>query len=738
MNQLIFDVHYPHLVEKTIMKGYDNAGNSIGANEQYLTKNEKPWLPIMAEFHFTRYSQEDWELELRKMKACGIDIVASYLFWIFHEERRGIYNFTGNRDISLFLKLCKKVGLYAFIRIGPWCHGECRNGGFPDWVQHSGLPLRSCNDSYLKLVRKLFKAYAAEINPWLYENGGPVIGIQLENELVGNAEYLSALKKIALECGMRTPLYTVTGWGNNMQLPYGEVLPTYGAYPAGPWTEHCEPLPPSEHYLFSPLRNDINIGSDQLKPRVNENKLPTTKTPFLTCEIGPGNQCTYHRRPVISPMDAVALTLAKIGAGNNLPGYYMFHGGFNPPEGLYQESKDTGYPNDLPVSSYDFQAPLGEYGQPRASYFYLKMLHQFIQCCGEKLAVMESFFPNLQPKDSSDTKTPRLALRSDGDAGFLFYNTHQRGLESHPIRDLIVTVHTPNNGTREYGPLNIPADSCGVFPLEQNWYGASVAFMAMQPLWAGIYDGMPTLVCTAFDGIASVIELRGKWNVTCETGKVEYTTENITKVSGFSTENSNRIIVCRDEVQLQIIPLSEKRAQHFYPIQIDGMPRFVFSSGIAFEDEGDILALEGTNRTLEYKNDVRITADSEKKILADNFYAKYLFEAPQNCPEFILQVPQKLIEAFYDTLLVFNVEANVLQLYAGQELIADEFIRGEPWTVSVRRMRPYIDAGQQLRLKCSPLHKEQKIYLERPIKRECVEVELSEVITVSIRKECAK
>lgn len=84
------------------------------------------------------------------------------------------------------------------------------------------------------------------------------------------------------------------------------------------------------------------------------------------------------------------------------------------------------------------------------------------------------------------------------------------------------------------------------------------------------------------------------------------------------------------------------------------------------------------------------------------------------------------------------MEANVLQLYAGPELIADEFIRGEPWAVSVRRMRPYIDAGQQLRLKCSPLHKEQKIYLERPIKRECVEVELSEVITVSIRKECVK
>lgn len=172
---------------------------SFGVTERYLEKNDKTWLPVMGEMHFTRYCCEDWETELKKMKACGVNIIATYLFWIFHEEVQGTFNFSGNRNIAGFLELCKKHGLYAFVRIGPWSHGECRNGGFPDWLMQTGLPLRCRNEEYLALVRKLFMAYADEIKPWLFENGGPVIGMQIENELENDADYLAEVKKIALE-----------------------------------------------------------------------------------------------------------------------------------------------------------------------------------------------------------------------------------------------------------------------------------------------------------------------------------------------------------------------------------------------------------------------------------------------------------------------------------------------------------------------------------------------------------
>ena len=87
----------------------------------------------MGEFHFSRYEPEDWEEELLKMRAGGVDIAATYVFWIHHEERQGEWDFTGCRDLRRFLEICRRIDMPVWLRIGPWAHGECRNGGFPDW-----------------------------------------------------------------------------------------------------------------------------------------------------------------------------------------------------------------------------------------------------------------------------------------------------------------------------------------------------------------------------------------------------------------------------------------------------------------------------------------------------------------------------------------------------------------------------------------------------------------------------
>ena len=94
-------------------------------------------------------------------------------------------------------------------------------------------------------------------------------------------------------------------------------------------------------------------------------------------------QVTYHRRPIIRPDDVGAAVLTKLGSGNNLVGYYVYHGGSNPiGKTTMNETKDTGYPNDLPVISYDFQAPIGEFGQVRKHYHILKQYHIFWKILG--------------------------------------------------------------------------------------------------------------------------------------------------------------------------------------------------------------------------------------------------------------------------------------------------------------------------------------------------------------------
>ena len=93
---------------------------------------------MVGEFHHARYPRDEWREELLKMKAGGIDTVSTYVFWIHHEEERGKWNWSGRRSLRDFIKTAQEAGLKVIVRLGPWCHGEVRNGGFPDWVETSG------------------------------------------------------------------------------------------------------------------------------------------------------------------------------------------------------------------------------------------------------------------------------------------------------------------------------------------------------------------------------------------------------------------------------------------------------------------------------------------------------------------------------------------------------------------------------------------------------------------------
>ena len=144
--------------------GANPQGGRIDVNNLYLERDGKPWVPIMGEFHFSRGSRQHWYRELCKMKAGGVTVVATYLFWIYHEEEEGRFDFTGDRDIRAFLLACQRAGLEAVIRIGPWAHGECRNGGFPDWLLQKPYPLRDNNPGYLEKARLWYPVVTAKQN----------------------------------------------------------------------------------------------------------------------------------------------------------------------------------------------------------------------------------------------------------------------------------------------------------------------------------------------------------------------------------------------------------------------------------------------------------------------------------------------------------------------------------------------------------------------------------------------
>ena len=237
-NRIIID-SAPKETTLLAMGGTDSRGNLWQVDNRSFLKNGKRFLPVMGEFHFSRYEPEDWEEELLKMRAGGVDIAATYVFWIHHEERQGEWDFTGCRDLRRFLEICRRIDMPVWLRIGPWAHGECRNGGFPDWVVSDPERKARTNDpAYLELVKAFYNKVGEQAAGMTAKDGGPVLGIQLENEYghcggpsdrEEGMAHMRTLKKLALEAGFDVPYYTATGWGGAYVVD-GETLPVLGGY----------------------------------------------------------------------------------------------------------------------------------------------------------------------------------------------------------------------------------------------------------------------------------------------------------------------------------------------------------------------------------------------------------------------------------------------------------------------------------------------------------------------------
>ena len=416
---------------------------------EYLTKDGKPWFPVMGEMHYSRYPEKYWKESLCKLKAGGVDIVSTYVIWIHHEEIEGIYDFSGDRNLHAFAAACRDCGIKLFLRIGPWCHGEVRNGGFPDWLLKKPFVSRTNDERYLAYVEKWYSKIYSMVSGFLCaddKSDNTIIGVQIENEYghcggmngeEGEA-HMRRLTEIARKVGFNVPLYTATGWGGAVT---GGLLPVMGGYCDAPWDPRTTEIEPSGNYIFTHERNDHNIGSDHgFGTGIT---FDLSKFPYLTAELGGGLQMTNHRRTEAAPEDIGAMSLVKLGSGVNLLGYYMYHGGTNPDGKLttLQESKETGSPNDLPEKSYDFRAPVREYGQVSDTLRELKLLTWFVHDFNDEVCRTKAIIPEDNPLNPSDMAHLRYSFRSDGKSGWLFVNNYVR--RNHCEEHKNVTLSVP-------------------------------------------------------------------------------------------------------------------------------------------------------------------------------------------------------------------------------------------------------------------------------------------------------
>lgn len=193
---------------------------------------------ISGTIHYFRTLPEQWEDRLRKLKNCGFNTVETYIPWNIHEPCEGIYCFDGLADVEQFFKLAQKLGLYVIARPAPYICAEWEFGGMPYWLlKYPKMRLRCCDETYLGFVDRFYSVLMPKLRELIYENGGPIIAVQLENEYgsYGNDKnYIPRLKASMEKYGINSFFFTADGTSPSMLT--GGL--TEGVYAAANFGDH--------------------------------------------------------------------------------------------------------------------------------------------------------------------------------------------------------------------------------------------------------------------------------------------------------------------------------------------------------------------------------------------------------------------------------------------------------------------------------------------------------------------
>ncbi|KGN59817.1 beta-galactosidase 17 [Cucumis sativus] len=394
-------------------------------DDDMFWKDGKPFQIIGGDLHYFRTLPEYWEDRLLRAKALGLNTIQTYIPWNLHEPKPGNFTFNGIANIVSFIQLCQKLDFLVLLRPGPYICAEWDLGGFPAWLL-SKMPasrLRSSDPGYLQWVERWWGIILPKVAPLLYNNGGPIIMVQIENEFGSYGDdqaYLHHLVALARGyLGDEIILYTTDG-GTRETLEKGTIRGN-AVFSAVDFSTGERPWP-----IFN-LQKEFN---------------PPGKSPPLTAEFYTGWLTHWGENIATTDANSTAAALNEILAGKGSAVLYMAHGGTN--FGFYNGA-NTGndvldYKPDL--TSYDYDAPIKESGDvDNAKYEAIRRVIQHysgalipsvpsnnekigygpIQL--QKVAFLFDLIHMMDPVDVAVSEEPLSMESMDQSFGFLLYTT---------------------------------------------------------------------------------------------------------------------------------------------------------------------------------------------------------------------------------------------------------------------------------------------------------------------------
>ena len=340
---------------------------TLGTTEFLLDGN--PFQIISGEMHPARIPAEYWRNRIQMAKAMGCNTISVYIFWNFHEQQEGVFDFTtDNHNLGEFFKIVQEEELWLIVRPGPYVCAEWELGGIPPYLLRiPDIKLRCMDPRYMAAAERYMSKLAAEIKPYLVTNGGPVLMLQIENEYgsYGNdRNYLARLKEVWMENGIDVPFFTGDGPTTYM-LEAGSLPGCAVGLDSGSRPEHFE------------LAAKINPG-----------------VPVFSSETYPG-WLTHWGEKWVKPDTADLLKELRFLMDNKKSfNLYVIHGGTNFGFTAGANSGGKGYEPD--VTSYDYDAPITEQGQPTPKYMAIRKLLGSYLPKGKKLPPVPEPIPSFE------------------------------------------------------------------------------------------------------------------------------------------------------------------------------------------------------------------------------------------------------------------------------------------------------------------------------------------------------
>jgi beta-galactosidase len=311
------------------------------------------------EMHYPRIPKAYWRHRFQMMKAMGLNTVATYVFWNYHETAPGVWDFkTGNKDLAEYIKTAGEEGLYVILRPGPYVCAEWEFGGYPWWLQKNPeLEIRTNNEAFLDSCKTYLQHLHAEVDGLFANQGGPIIMTQVENEFGSyvsqrtdiktedHQAYRNAIYGMLKEIGFQEPFFTSDGtW-----LFEGGAIE--GALPTA--------------------NGEGNINN--LKKAVNQ--YHNNQGPYMVAEFYPG-WLDHWAEPfvTIGAEDIAKQTETYLENGVSF-NFYMVHGGTNfafTSGANYNEEHDI----QPDITSYDYDAPISEAGWATPKYMAIREVMQ--------------------------------------------------------------------------------------------------------------------------------------------------------------------------------------------------------------------------------------------------------------------------------------------------------------------------------------------------------------------------